>query len=183
LPALASDAKVLDVGCGAGQTLLAAYPRNAAFGIDPDLEALRLGTKRCPGFRFVCGIGESLPFRSGSFDAVMASVSLPYMDIRVALAEIRRVLKPKGVLWILLHPMAIPWRQAISGNPPKAWLHFAYVVANTACFHLAGRQFRIRGRCESFQTIWGIRRALRRHHFEEVSASRGDRFVVQARAG
>jgi SAM-dependent methyltransferase len=181
-PVLATDARVLDVGCGAGQTLLSAYPRHVGFGLDPDVRALRVGTVHCPRFHFVCGIGESLPFRSGTFDAVIASVSLPYMDVRAALAEIRRVLKPGGVLWTLLHPMGIPWRQACSTRTLNGWLHFAYVVANTACFHLTGRQFRVCGRCESFQTVGGIRRALRRHHFKEVSTSRGELFVVQARA-
>src|SRR3954452_15198821 len=42
-PALPSSFKVLDVGCGAGQTLLAAYPDRQTVGVDVSREALKAG--------------------------------------------------------------------------------------------------------------------------------------------
>src|SRR5262249_42626153 len=106
---LASQTRVLDVGCGAGQTLLANYlaADTVAVGVDPDLSALLLGRQLGGGIRFVCARGEALPFKSEYFDLVISRVALPYMHIRVALAEMCRVLKSDGSLWIVLHPLSM----------------------------------------------------------------------------
>ncbi|MGB0110770.1 MAG: class I SAM-dependent methyltransferase [Terriglobales bacterium] len=63
-------------------------------GLDIDLGALRAAKIRYPQRDFVCCPAESLPFADSSFDRVVSSVALPYMDIPAALAEIRRVLHP-----------------------------------------------------------------------------------------
>lgn len=42
-PGLPRSHAVLDIGCGAGQTLIAAYPDRISYGVDVDVEALKLG--------------------------------------------------------------------------------------------------------------------------------------------
>src|SRR5437867_7613895 len=91
-PPFPPDRRVLDVGCGAGQTLIACYGDRRAFGIDVDLDALKLGRSLTNRVAFVCGATEHLPFRDCGFDVVIARVSLPYTDLRLSLPEIRRVL-------------------------------------------------------------------------------------------
>jgi SAM-dependent methyltransferase len=76
-PSLPRAAKVLDVGCGAGQSLIAAYPDRVAFGIDVDVEALQLGRTLTSSVCFAAARAESLPFESSQFDLVFARVSLP----------------------------------------------------------------------------------------------------------
>jgi len=180
-PAAPQSYQVLDVGCGAGQTLVAAYPDRISFGIDIDFAALKLGRCLTDQVCFVCGKAENLPYRSGQFDLVVARVSLTYTNIIDSLREIHRVLKKGGTLWMTLHPFSIPWRQAKESNL-KGRVFFAYVVLNGVVFHLLQRQFSFRGKYESFQTIWGICRALRKTEFETISITRGKHFEATARS-
>lgn len=77
-PPLPRSERVLDIGCGAGQTLIAAYSDRVSFGLDIDLDVLKLGRSLTDDVCFVCGKAESLPWPSGQFDMVIARVSLPY---------------------------------------------------------------------------------------------------------
>jgi ubiquinone/menaquinone biosynthesis C-methylase UbiE len=180
-PSVPAGSRVLDVGCGAGQTLIAVYPHQLTFGIDIDLSALRLGRTLTNHVYFACSRAEVLPFRPGEFDLVTARVSLAYTDIRKSLREIRRVLKPGGLLWMTLHPFAIPWAQAKTSNW-KGKLFFAYILLNSALFHLTQWQFPFLGKYESFQTEGGIRRALQRCGFSDVAIKQDRHFLVTARA-
>jgi SAM-dependent methyltransferase len=173
--------KILDLGCGAGQALIAAYPERLSYGLDIDLDALKLGRSLTPCVRFAQGRAEALPYRAGEFDLVTARVSLPYTDIPRSLREIRRVLHSGGQLWMTLHPAALLWRQARAANY-RGKIFFAYAVLNSLLLHVAGREFRFCGRYESFQTDGGIRRALRRAGFGQISIARGSHFLVTARA-
>ncbi len=94
LPDTTSARRILDIGCGAGQTLIATQPSGYCFGIDIDPEALQLGRTQTDCIDFTQGVGEALPFRTGSFDLVISRVATPYMHIATALAEMRRVLEP-----------------------------------------------------------------------------------------
>src|SRR5262249_18921537 len=95
-PPLEARQLVLDVGCGAGQTLIAAYPDRVSFGLDIDRAALKLGRSLTDRVHFVCARAEALPWPDNSFDLVTARVSLAYTDIGRSLQEIRRVLKSGG---------------------------------------------------------------------------------------
>ena len=177
-PRLLTPGRVLDVGCGAGQTLLAVYPNRVTFGLDVDFDALQFGTTITNNVRFVCAKAEAMPYRSEEFNYVIARVSLAYTDISASLREIKRVLKPGGQIWMVLHTFSI----AREGrrNDWKGKIFLAYVALNSAVFHLVQRQFSFCGRYESFQTERGITRALRRAGFEEIAITRGDHFVVTA---
>ena len=179
-PPMTPAARILDVGCGAGQTLIAAYPDRRTFGMDVDWNALRLGQTLTQAVAFARGRAEALPYASGQFDLVIARVSLPYANIPRSLGEIHRVLRPRGLLWMTLHPLSLGWKQARQGGW-KAWLHFLYVFANGAAFHFLQKQFPLGARQESFQTKAGITRALRRAGFREIQIPRGKRFLVTAR--
>ncbi|MEP6715422.1 MAG: class I SAM-dependent methyltransferase [Terriglobia bacterium] len=179
-PPLPPSDRVLDIGCGAGQTLIAAYPDRISFGLDIDFDALKLGRSLAENVRFVRARAEALPWRDGEFDLVIARVSLAYTDIAASLLEVRRVLRDGGQLWMTLHPFAIPWKQAVSGNY-KGWILFGYILMNSILFHFTQKQFSFRGKFESFQTDGGLTRALRRSGFEQISISRGRHYLVTAR--
>lgn len=86
-PDLRPDARVLDVGCGAGN-LLAKLPPCRAFGVDVEPAILRGG---------VAGDAEALPFHDASFDVVFCSEVIEHVpDPDRLVAELRRVLHPGG---------------------------------------------------------------------------------------
>lgn len=180
-PPLPVSERVLDIGCGAGQTLIAAYPDRVSFGIDIDIDALRLGTSLTQQVRFVLGRAEALPLAGGRFDMVLCRVALPYTDVNAALREIRRVMKAGGLLWLTLHSLGIPWKQAKASNW-KGKIYFVYVLLNGLLFHLLQRQLSIRGRQEVFFTQAAISRALRGNGFENIRIERGAHFLVMAQA-
>ena len=180
-PRVPASQLVLDVGCGAGQTLIVGYPDRISFGLDIDFDALKLGRSLTDSVRFTQRKAEALPYKSGQFDLLFARVCIPYTNIVAALREFRRVLKPGGLLWITLHPIAIPLAQARKSGY-KAKLFFCYVALNSALFHLIQRQFPLRGRYESFQTDSGMRRALSHTGFGHMQIGRGAVYAVTARA-
>ena len=188
MPAIdASVQSILDVGGGAGQTLIASRlgPQVRAVCLDPDLGALSLGRRLTSDVCFVQGAGERLPFPSASFDMVFSRVALPYMRMRSALPEMARVLRPHGKLWLLLHPFSLVARelveQACAGDV-RAVLHRLYVMANGALANAVGLEIPspASGRYESFQTAWGMRRELGRLGFDRFEASAGDHFTFSA---
>jgi ubiquinone/menaquinone biosynthesis C-methylase UbiE len=181
-PPLPRSERVLDIGCGAGGTLIAAYSDRVSFGLDIDLDALRLGRSFTDHVCFVCGKAESLPWLNGQFDMVIARVSLPFTNISTSLKEIHRVLRKGGQLWIALHPFSIPWRKAESSNNYKGWIFFAYIVLNSVLFHFTLKQFPFLGRYESFQTERGISQALIKNGFQRISIERNKFFLVTARS-
>lgn len=179
-PPVLPGTRVLDVGCGAGQTLAVAYPDLESFGVDVDLNAMIFGQREiAPKVRFTAGRAEQLPFGDGSFDFAVARVSLAYTDIPKSLGEMKRVLRPGGKLWITLHTLSVPWASAKDSNW-KGKIFFAYILLNSLSLHSLGRVFSILGRYESFQTERGITRLLQRAGFTEIVIERGRHFLVTA---
>ena len=97
-----SDLRVLDLGCGGGFMSEALAQRGAQVtGIDPaalaiDAARRHAATQNFP-IRYDVGIGESLPYGDGEFDAVLCVDVLEHVeDLRRVLSEVRRVLRPGG---------------------------------------------------------------------------------------
>lgn len=181
--------RILDVGCGAGQTLMACQLKSGSFacGVDTDLAALRLAKELAQRIEFVCAEGEWLPFRSDLFDLVISRVALPYMHIPTALAEMQRTLKPGGALWLVLHPTSMARRHLLRSLRS---LHFkdalfrCWVLASGLMFHISGRQLRVRSHRqlhESVQTDRAMKRALRIAGFTQIEITRQKFFIVTAR--
>lgn len=173
--------RVLDLGCGAGQTLIACDLGGAiGIGADFDLSALQLGKQWQPTLPLVQAAGELMPFRDGSFDMVISRVALPYMHVYSAIRETSRVLAPGGTLWFVLHPFSwsIPFTSARRG------VYSAYRILNSIALHCTGREFRYplsHKRIESFQTERGMRRCLEANGFDRIHFRRDRFFLVTAR--
>ena len=95
---------VLDAGCGPRSPVLSASSRwETAVGLDFARGQLRLAAENGPGGSLIQGDLSDLPFRDGTFDAVVAYWSLihvPLEDHQTALHESARVLRPNGRLLV-----------------------------------------------------------------------------------
>ncbi len=122
----APPGRVLDLGCGTGRTLPLFGSGVRAIGLDPSPESLRRARRRAPGLPLVCARAEALPFRDGSFDAVVSGLAFcTIADVARGLGEVRRVLKTGGVLRMLEHVRSkrsvVAWLQ---DRTQPAWTWF-----------------------------------------------------------
>lgn len=99
-PRLHANSYILDLGCGAGQTMRHLFYdfNGILIGVDCDLNAIAYGAKlleayQLPGF-FCCGTVYALPFADHTFDFIIFRTAINYMHQRRAIAEVFRVLRP-----------------------------------------------------------------------------------------
>jgi len=182
------DRRIIDVGCGIGQSLIASEldPGVTAVGADVDALSLQYGSRQFGGIRFVQAAAERLPFRDGTFDLFIARVSFPYTNLPLAAREAARVLRPGGRIWLVLHPLRKVWRnlwRSVRQFRLRSTVFNVYVLLNGAAFHCLSLVFAFPGnrRYESFQTGRGIRRTLEASGFADVAMERGGHFVATAR--
>src|ERR1700690_525858 len=135
--------RILDLGCGSGSDLASwgVVASDEVTGVDIDERRLAAARLRFPNRTYQLCPGECLPFPAASFDRVISSVALPYMNIQKTLSEIRRVLAPGGALSFSLHSLSFTFDELLH-NPfprPIPMLFRLYVVANGLWFHSTGR--------------------------------------------
>ena len=106
------DLKILDCATGTGDQLFAllrkAHSNSQGIGLDPAsnmLEIARVKSSMRPyakNCQFIEGKADCLPFPDQSFDLLTMSFGIRNVeDVPLALAEMRRVLKPGGKMLIL----------------------------------------------------------------------------------
>lgn len=113
--ALHEGERVLDVGCGTGVvSRLAAEKvgRRKVVGLDPNPAMLAVARKITPEemeIEWYEAGAEKMPLPDGAFDVVLCQMALQFVpDKAGALAEMRRVLAPKGRLALNLPGPAAP---------------------------------------------------------------------------
>jgi len=115
----------LDVGCGAGhwgRALLPHLPAEARLvGVDREKAFLELARREGDASRteYVVGTAEKLPFDDDSFDLVTCQLVMIHIaDPMIALAEMRRVLRPGGIL-LAAEPDNRAGNIALLGGEPR----------------------------------------------------------------
>ena len=111
---------VLDVACGTGLASEPLVKRGVNItGIDISEPMLAKARARCKNAEFVRGEAEALPFGDKTFDAVICAQAIHWMDHRVAIEEMSRVVRPGGrvVVW---------WKRMSTEEPMRA-------LRNRAC--------------------------------------------------
>lgn len=92
----------LDIGCGTGyfcQKIQKKWPNAQGVGLDLAEGMLQFSRLRCPTVSYVCADAERLPLANNSQDLVFSSLALQWCnDFSGVLNEIKRVLKPNGLL-------------------------------------------------------------------------------------
>lgn len=105
---LRAGQRVLDIGCGTGNLLVALgrqHPDVQLAGLDPDPAALRRARRKAARARvtgsFEVGFAQQLPQPDASVDRVFCTLMFHHLDAAgqaELLAEVRRVLRPDGLL-------------------------------------------------------------------------------------
>ena len=108
--------RVLDLGAGTGlltDQLLAAG--HEVLAVDPSAGMLDQLTARLPQVQAAVGDAESLPVPDGDVDAVVAGQAAHWFDPERAAPELRRVLRPGGVLGFVWNTRdeRVPWVGAL----------------------------------------------------------------------
>jgi SAM-dependent methyltransferase len=106
VPEAAKAGRVLDVGCGPGWYVARAAELGAStVGLDLSLGMVTEASRACStALGWVTGDAARLPIRSDSFDAALALHMLYHVpDPSVAVAELRRVVRPGGTVLAVLN--------------------------------------------------------------------------------
>lgn len=110
---------ILDLGCGTGISSRQLLKIGQVVGCDPDPIMLKAAQyhNNDRKIKYVLGKAEKLPFKNNFFDVVTAFASFHWFNDKKALNEIKRVLKPHGIFFIVNKNGAKNWgegyRQAI----------------------------------------------------------------------
>ena len=95
---------LLDVGCAYGFLLERFQGKGELYGHDISAHAIEVAKTRLPGMSFSLGnAGERLPFGDNSFQGVMMTDVIEHLtteDQETSIAELARVLRPGGTLYI-----------------------------------------------------------------------------------
>ncbi len=98
-----SGKRVLDLGCAGGFMSEAIFDRGAIVtGLDPASDAIAAARAHAEEtgrtIAYDVGVGESLPYEDGSFDAVVCVDVLEHVsDLGTVISEVARVLVPGGL--------------------------------------------------------------------------------------
>jgi SAM-dependent methyltransferase len=115
LPGLPSTAAVLDLGAGTGKlTRLLATRFGRLMAVEPAEAMRRSLVALCPEAETLTGTAQEIPLTNGSVDAVFAAEAFHWFDDALALAEIARVLRPRGALVLMWNLPAGPWEPSIA---------------------------------------------------------------------
>ena len=117
----ATGKRVLDVGCGAGNLLVALSTDTPELLVGVDVDAFFLASGRSQIGELIDrssvdpallrAVLPALPFADASFDLVTCFLVMPHVpDDKTALTELTRVLKPGGTLAISGHGFGFPLR-------------------------------------------------------------------------
>jgi len=158
---------VVDAGCGAGQELLP-YLRDAVcVGADVSAPTLALAASLLRGrdadarLTLLRARVEALPLRAQRADVVICRLTLQHTDVRRALSEIARVLRPGGGGGVTFHHHRYYLRKlagAARAADLRPVVYALRVLLTGLCFHLSGTQRRILGMGVTSLTRTRVRR-------------------------
>ncbi len=121
---LGADATVLDLGAGTGKLTRELVPRFArVVAVEPD-DAMRAVLEEVvPGTEALAGRGDAIPLGDGEVDMVFSAEAFHWFASDESIAEIVRVLRPRGALVILWN---IPVEFADMGEEAEAVIEEAF---------------------------------------------------------
>jgi len=172
---ITADHRVLDIGCGMGQSLVALSESGfrLGVGVDCDLANLEMfsalrDTSDLKNLVTVGASAEELPFQESVFDRILCRVTLMYVNVPVAIKNISRVAADQALLYLHLTDAWFYLRKLLKLNWEGGGVPFALV--NGLLLQSVGLQIQLRtGRTFNYQTVGTVIRLLKRNGFEILS--------------
>lgn len=174
----ATGKRVLDVGCGPGNLLVALSTDTPELLVGVDVDAIFLTAGRSQIEKLIespsaqpallCASLPILPFADASFDLVTCFLVMPHVpDDTTALTELARVLKPGGTLAISGHGLGFPLRYLKRFKLKPLQMYLA-----TLMYRCTGKKW-IRNTLQNDQKICDILKRIgmvpeRRHYNKKV---------------
>ena len=133
--------RIIELGCGnaaLSRKLLAAWPQCRVTGLEVDeaQHAKNLAAPPTPGLSFTAAGAQAIPFADASFDLALMLKSLHHVPLDLmdqGLAEVRRVLRPGGHLYVSEPVFDGPLNEIIRlYNDEQAVRHAAYQAVRRA---------------------------------------------------
>jgi SAM-dependent methyltransferase len=117
------SASILDIACGTGKSTEPLVDTDLKVtGVDHDPQMIEEAEKQADlkniDIEYVVSDAEHLPFPDGHFDVVTVGTAFHFFMDEKAISEIKRVLKPKGLLFVYwtLTTKDTPEEDSIPGN-------------------------------------------------------------------
>jgi len=171
-------ARLLDIGCGNGAFVRAARAWGwDAEGLDPDPNAAAVG--RATGLPITVGSLPKVGYPDASFTAVTMSHSIEHLHDPVAgLHEIRRILQPRGTVWIATPNLSSTGHKVFGADwigldPPRHLVLFTATSLISMLFQAGFDQIRqVRG---PFVSQWHFTSSHRIARAEDPFSTTGSR--------
>lgn len=151
---ISDGASILDVGVGTGR-ILAHFQNLKCHGIDVSVDYLK--RLKSTNIELAMANLEDLPYHDALFDAVVCTDVLEHvLDLHKALAEIHRVLRPGGFLFV-----RVPYRENLY---PYAAENYPYALAHVRSFDeyglhiLLGKVFKMNKMDQAFDRCFSSER-------------------------
>lgn len=112
------SSRVVDLAAGTGQlTRLLTNLGHRVVAVEPSMPMIAHLNAGHSAARAVCAVAEAIPFVSGWADVVTVAQAFHWFDLRRALPEIHRVLRPGGRLGLMwnLRDETVGWVRELSG--------------------------------------------------------------------
>lgn len=109
--------EVLDLGAGTGKLTRALVDRVArVHAVDPSPKMLDQLREAVPAARVATGSAEDIPLPDDAVDAILVAQAWHWVDPARAIPEVRRVLRPGGVLGLIWNDRdeSVPWVAALT---------------------------------------------------------------------
>lgn len=130
--------KILDIATGTlvipRKILEQKIPGIQITGLDITESMLRQGKKKLnaegvqSAINLTCADAMALPYSNGSFDVVVSGLASHHMDIPLMLSEMKRVLKPGGLLSIVDVGTSPIWEKKIFKGAARVFAFFYFLI-------------------------------------------------------
>lgn len=186
---LRHDSVFVDVGCGAGLALLKGHKFSPflVIGVDINHQALLAAKVLLGPNAATCSLVQAdirrLPFKTEVISHICCRLAIPYVSQQDAIAELGRVLKADGVLFLQLHPwtfyVKLLWQEL---STLKRFVLNSFCLINGFVFSLVGYQMAVPLRsgsyCELYQTESRMRCLLRNASIKVTWLENGKLFRI-----